>query len=186
MPESIVIRDIHLPEMDPDQMTRIMPQSRAQSRVRWYDLTVTVKNVSDVVPLYVISGVRWVRYDASRRVLFVQFSEHDVPTARRVVGLPSPPPYTVIDPGEEATLTFRLSSPLPFLEESPEGERRPYFVRVPEDVDTIECAVAYGTDPPAPAGDLTSRVVRTHWGDWGTTVQASWEPSREGREESSD
>jgi hypothetical protein len=182
MPESIVIRAIRLPEKDPDQMTRIM----RQSRVRWHDLTVTVKNVSDAMPLYVISEIRQIRYDAIRRVLFVRFSEHDVPTARHTLDLPTPPQYTLIGPGEEATLTFGLSSPIAFLEHSPEGELQQHFVRIPEDVDRIECAVAYGTDPPASAVDLTSREPRKDWREWGTAVQASWEPSREVRKDSSD
>ncbi|MGB7926384.1 MAG: hypothetical protein WCF57_24295 [Pyrinomonadaceae bacterium] len=182
MSESIEIRDIRLTDMASEQMTPVM----AQSGVSWYNLTITVKNMSDVTPIHVMSDIRRIHYDASRRVLLVQLSEHDMPDARRVVGLPMPPRYRVIEPCEEVTLTHPLSSPITFLEELPDGARRPYFVRIAEDVDTIECTVAYDTEPPAPAVDLTSTKVPEQWRGRGATVTASWKPSREDRLDSSD
>ena len=168
MLESIEIRDIRLTDMASDQMTSGM----AQSGARWYNLTLTVKNTSDDTPIYVMSDIRRIHYDASRRVLLVQLSEHDVPDASHFVGLPTRPRYRLIEPREEVTLTHPLSSPITFLEESPHGARRPYFVRIAEDVDTIECTVAYDTEPPRPAVDLASTKAPEEGRRSGTTVTA--------------
>lgn len=182
MPESIEIRDIRLTDMASEQVTPVM----AQSEVRWYNLALTVKNMSDVTPIHVMSDIRRIRYDARRRVLLVQLSEPDLPDARRVVGLPMPPRYRVIEPLEEVTFTHPLSSPITFLQESPDDARRPCFVRIDKDVDTIECIIAYDTEPPTPAVDLASMKRREKGRVRGATVMASWKPPREARLDSSD
>lgn len=182
MPESIEIRDIRLTDMASDQMTPGMAQTGAS----WYNLTLTVKNMSDVTPIHVMSDIRRIHYDAGRRVLLIQLSERNVPDMRRIMGLPMPPRYRVIEPREEVTLTHPLSSPITFLDESSHGARRPYFVRIPEDVDTIECTVAYDTELPEPAVDLTSMEVPEQWRGRGATVTASWKPPREDRLDSYD
>jgi hypothetical protein len=53
-------------------------------------------------------------------------------------------------------------------------------VAIPDDVDTVECAVACGTSPPAQRFNLTSReeAPRAQWKNWGTTVEASLRPPR--------
>jgi hypothetical protein len=170
MPDVIIIRDIRLPKLDSDRMTPVM---RRSGHI-WHVLTVTVENVSGVTPFYVMSDIRLIRFDASRRALLLQFSEHDVPVSRRSLKRPVPPRCTVVGPGEKATLTYRLSSPITFLAEAANCERKSYQIRIDEDVDTVECTVAYGTEPLDRAVDLTSRTVRDHWGAWGTNVQASW------------
>lgn len=174
MPESIEIRDIRLTDMASDQLTPVM----ARSGVRWYNLKLTVKNMSDVTPIHVMSDIRRIHYDASRRVLLVQLSEPDVPDARHVVGLPMPPRYRVIEPHKEITFTHPLSSPITFLEESPDGTRHSCLVRIDKDVDTIECVIAYNTEPPTPAVDLTSMKVSKEGRVRGATVTASWKPPR--------
>ena len=149
----LIITDIRLPQMDAEQMTPAM----RRSEVRWHVLTVRVRNPSDVTPLNVIAEVHRIHYDASRRALLLHFNQRDLAADRPSVCLPWPPSYTVVGPGEEATLSYPISSPIAFIEQSPEGERQQYSVRLDEDVDTIECTVAYAPDPPPPAVDLTSR-----------------------------
>lgn len=173
MPEGLVIKDIRLPELDADLMTPVMRRSRH----RWHVLTVTVHNASDATPFCVMSDIRKIRFDASRRALLVQFSEEAAPSTGQSLKRPVPPRCLVVGPGEEATLRFRLSSPITFLRESADGEGRHYEVRIDQDVDTVECTVAYGTDPPARTVDLNALELLDRWKDWGSTVHASWNPT---------
>lgn len=125
------------------------PPGKAPPDVEWYALEVLVKNTS-ALPMCVISEIRRLRYDAERRLLVVGLTEDDTAETRGVVDLPEPPSYTVIEPGEQRTLTNRLSSPITWVEESFEGLRRPVHVWIEQDVDTIECVVAYNAEPLAP------------------------------------
>jgi len=183
MQESIEITDVRLTEMAVDQMTPVM----AQSGVSWYRLTLTVRNRSHE-PIHLMWDIRRIRYDAGRRVLVVQLSEHDAPNESPMVGLPMPPRYRVIGAREEATIVHPLSSPITFLETSADGARRPRYVRLAEDVNSIECTVAYETEPPPPVIDLTARKVPDQWRGRGTTVTASWKasPSRKERKKTSE
>lgn len=169
MPEAIEITDIRLVEMSADEMTRVM----AQSGVSWYRLTLTVRNRSNE-PIHLMSDIRRIRYDAGRRVLVMHLSENDAPNENPVVGLPMPPRYRVLGAREETTIVHPLSSPIAFLEISSDGARRPRYVRLTEDVDSVECTVAYETVPPVPVIHLTARTAPDHWRGSGTTVTASW------------
>ena len=105
-------------------------------------------------------------------------SERESTEPRSVVGLPVPPRYTAVGPREETTLASRLSSPITFLATSPEGGSRPSRVRIAEDIDTIECVVAYNAHPPPTHLNLTAREAPNPWEGWATTVRASSNPSR--------
>ena len=172
MPESIEITDVRLTEMEANQMTPVM----AQSGVSWYVLTLTLRNQSDE-PIHLMSDIRRIRYDGGRRVLVVQLSEHEAPDESPVVSLPMPPRYRAVGAGEETTIVHPLSSPITFLEPSAAGARRPRYVRLAEDVDSIECTVAYEAELPAPVIDLTARKVQDQWRGRGNTVTASWRTS---------
>jgi hypothetical protein len=150
MPNAIEISHIAVSSLAPAEITPTM----ARSEVEWYTLEVSVENTS-ATPLYAISEIRHIHYDAGKRLLIVELSEPDAPESRAVVDLPTPPSYSVVEPGERATLASRLSSPITWVEESPEGQRRPVHVRFGEDVDAVECIVAYNAEPPARV-DLTA------------------------------
>ncbi len=171
MPESIQITDVRLTEMPADQMTPAM----SHSGVSWYRLALTVQNASDE-PIHLISDIRRIRYDAASRVLHVQLSEHDAPEESPVIGPPMPPRYTMIGARDEATIVHPLSSPITFLQTSPVGLRSPTYVRLAEDVDSIECAVTYETEPPPPVVDLAALRVPDREPRPGTTLTASCIP----------
>jgi hypothetical protein len=166
--EPIEITDIRLARMEPDQMTPLM----AQSGVSWYLLTLKLRNRSNE-PIHVISDIRRIKFDEGRRVLIVQLSEHEAPSDTPVATPPLPPQFRLISPGEETTVVHPLSSPITFLEISSDGTRQPRNVRLTEDVDTIECTIAYETDPPAPVVDLTASKIPNRWRGRGTIVTAS-------------
>src|SRR5688500_12925839 len=106
MAETIEIRDIRLTPLEHEQVTRAM----SQSRLSWYSLTVTVRNTSDARPLYVMSDIRKIEYDAGRRALRLLLSEDDPgPERPDIASLPLPPGITTIAPGDEARMTFQLS-----------------------------------------------------------------------------
>jgi hypothetical protein len=171
MPDHLVIEHITLLEVDRE---RITPPMRRHD-VRWHALTVSVKNTSGE-PLYVISEIRHIRYDAARRALVLHFAEHDSPPDSVTNRVPFPPRFTIIRPGETGSLTYQLSSPIAFLERTVEGETQVKHVRIPEDVETIECTVAHAIAPPPQAINLVSAEVPTRWADWGTRVTAAWQP----------
>jgi hypothetical protein len=183
MPDNLEIERVGLPEVDRERMSSVM----RRSGVRWYSLTVSVKNTSEETTLYAISDVRRIHYDASRRALLLHFSEHETPAELQTVGIPLPPRYIAVRPGEAAVLTYQLSSPITFVEQPASGEATMSHVAIPDDVDTIECTVAYGTSPPAQRFNLTSReeAPRAQWRNWGTTVEASLRPPRMAGQETS-
>ena len=163
MPDAVQIAGMRLTPLDREQITRVM----AQSANAWYDVTVTVKNHSDTT-VYVMSDVRRMHYDGGRRALLLEFAEGDrSETAERISGRPLPPRVTPIAPAEEATVTFRLASPIAFADESPEGGWRPRLIRVPEDVAVIDCAIAYDTTPLPQAVNLASSEPLQEARGWG-------------------
>jgi len=175
MPEAIEITDVRLGEMAPDRMTPAM----AQSGVGWYVLTISLRNRSDE-PVYLMADIRRIRYDDARRVLEVQLSEHEPLGASAGVRPPLPPRYRVVGAGEMATIVHPLSSPITFLE-SPAAiptlttaARARHVVRLPEDVDAVECTLAYETAPPSAAVNLAASEVSSQWRGCGTTVTGVW------------
>jgi hypothetical protein len=68
-----------------------------RSGARWYSLTVSVKNSSDETTLHAIS---------------------------ETVGIPLPPRYVAIRPGEVAVLTYQHSSPITLVEQLAAERRR--------------------------------------------------------------
>jgi len=169
MPDPIEVTDVRLAEMPVGKMTPVM----AQSGVNWYQLTMSLRNRSET-PLHIMTDIRRIRYDAARRALVVQLSEHDMPSESPILGMPAPPRYKEIKTGEEATILHTLSSPITFLETNPDGARRSREVRIPEDVDSVECTVAYETELPRLELNLASRTPRERWQESRTTVTASW------------
>lgn len=178
MPNSIIIQDVRVSELDAEKMTAAMHGTG----VRWHILSVTVKNASDSTSLYVISVVRSIRYDAIRRALVLQFGEHEVRPPKHSLTRPLPAGYAVVAPKDEVTLTHRLSSRINFIENSLEGPMRQYGVHLPEDVDTLDCRVAYSVSPPAADANLTARGARDAGQNWGTIVEASYQLTSPGHE----
>jgi hypothetical protein len=169
MPEPIQIASVRLVEMPADQMTRVM----AQSGVSWYLLTVTLHNPSDA-PVYVMADIRRITYQRERRTLDVRWSEEAPPAERRVLGRPRPPRHLAIPAGAETRLTHPLSSPLTFVDTGAENARQSTYVRITEDVDTIECTIAYQTQPPEPVPDLTALAGRARAHAPSASVMGSW------------
>ncbi|MFD8006989.1 hypothetical protein [Streptomyces mirabilis] len=184
MPDSLVIDNIDFGDVDPEQMTPAM----RRSNVRWHTLTISVSNPSATTPFYVIAEPRRIRYDENQRALIIQFSEHDAPppSTPGPLGVPLPPKHIVVRPGEQSWLTYRLSSPITFLEQTAEGGERQRLVRIPEDVDRIEFTVAYDTDAPPQEIDLTTRGGSGGWENWGKTARQSCVPPRRNGTEASD
>jgi hypothetical protein len=176
MPDSIALREVRLSRLDPDRMTAAM----RRSGVAWHELTVRVHNPSAATTVHVISDVRRIHLDATRRALVVHFGEQGVTAGIRSRERPAPLRTIAVEPGEEATLRYRLSSPMTFLIQSNDGEQRSHTVRLEDDVDIVECFVAYGVQPPRPI-DLTSHEARRPAREWGSTVHASCRP-RSGRQ----
>lgn len=175
MPELIQISSVHVTQMVAGQMTPVM----AQSGVSWYQVSLTVRNRSDH-PIHVMTNLRGIRYDANRRVLILELCEEEKPSERPLVGRPPPPArYRAIGPNEEATITHPLSSPITFLDASPDGTRRTTYVRLGEDVDAIECTMTYERQPPQDAVDLTAARGKVQAPRQGTMLSALWkQPSK--------
>lgn len=168
MVDTVEIADIRLAPLEAKQMTQPM----VHSGNAWYEATLKLKNPS-AVTLYAISSVRRMTYDESRRVLVFELSDHNRGDLDRLVGLPLPPSIEAIAPGAEATVTFRLSSPVVFLEQSSAGQDRPRSIRVPEDVQVIECIVASDATPPPQDKNLASAELPPDTRSWGYTSQRS-------------
>lgn len=168
MADTVQITNMQLTPLDREYMTRPM----VESGHAWYTLALAVENPS-AVTLYAMSGVRRMDYDESRRAMVFELSDHNRVDPERVMGLPPPPPFVAIAPGGEAAITFRLSSPVVFLEESTAGHDRPRFIRIPEDVETIECIVASDVTPPPRDTNLASNEPPPDARGWGHTVQRS-------------
>jgi hypothetical protein len=160
MSDALEITRIAISPLSPDEITPAM----AQHELEWFRLEVSVQNMSDT-PLYVISQIRRIRYDAEQRRLRLEFSDdgptftHDASPERRALSPPLPPQYTVVEPGANVTLTNRLTSPIHRIEKSLEGANHVLQIRLEEDVETIECFVAYSVDPPPPI-NLTATEPR--------------------------
>lgn len=171
MTNELEVSDVKLTEVHPDRLTPAMVQGAAG----WYTLAVTVRNATDS-PLYVISAIRRMRYDATSRVLDVEFTDRPPSEpSRRPASPVRPPPHRRVEPGESVELTFPLSSPIVFLEVSPDGSRQERQVRLLEDVDTVQVRVAFDREPPARV-DLAALRPRDRSGEWrGVTAQA-WRP----------
>lgn len=171
MPTAIEIADVHLTEMTADEMTPLM----AQSGVSWYRLAIPVRNRS-AAPVHVISDIRRYRRDAGRRTLVLELSESPAsePSIRRRV----PPRYLTIEAGGQVTLVHPLSSPITFLSIADDGSRQSTYVRIPEDVDSIECVVSYDTEPPPPAADITAAPTSMLPRKQQRTVTGSWKGPR--------
>ncbi len=172
MPDTVQITNIQLTPLDPEQMTRPM----VESGYAWYTLTLTIENPS-AVTLFAMSSVRRMSYDENRRALVFELSDHNRVESERVAGLPPPPAYEAITPGGNAAITFPLSSPIVFLEESTAGHDRPRFIRIPEDVGTIECIVASDVTPPPRDTNLASDEPPPDARGWGHAVQRSLTPN---------
>jgi hypothetical protein len=174
MASDIEITDVRLTPLPAEEMTPTMKQSSAS----WFTLTVTVKNVSGT-EVYVVTAVQRIHYEASRRTLFMQFSGHELPEQSPIIDLPRPLPVRMIDPGEELAITTRVSSPVTFMQVTAEG-LKPSFVRIPEDVETIVCTVAYDKTPPPREINLASLDPLPDTRRWGTPVARSFKPPRSG------
>jgi len=175
MQAPITITDVRLAAMAAERMTPAM----AQSGVGWYELTLSVRNTADE-PVYLMVDIRRIRYDGARRVLQVQLSEHEPLAALPGSRPPLPPQYRAIGAGATATIVHPLSSPITFLE-SPGpiptltiAARARNLIRLAEDVDAIECTVAYETAPPPPVRNLAAREVARQVRGRGTTVTGVW------------
>ena len=116
MPDQIEITDLRLTPVEAHRMNSAeghqMTPVTAQPGMAWFDLVVTVKNVSESATQYVITDVCRMHYDAARRVLYIDFSEHALPESTSDLGLPSPSRYTAIAP------VRRPRSPLGYLRKS--------------------------------------------------------------------
>jgi hypothetical protein len=168
MPEPVEVTDVRMVEMPSDRMTPAM----AHSGVSWYLLTITLRNRSEA-PLHIIGDIRRIRYDAGQRALVVQLSEQQPPSQNPALGMPAPPRYQEIRAGEETSIVHPISSPITFLETNPDGTRRSREVRLPEDVDSVECTIAYETEQPSVEINLAARMPRERWRESKTTVTAS-------------
>lgn len=166
MADALQIADVHLTPLDPEQVT----ESMMDAAEAWYTLTIVVKNAG-TAPLFVMASVRRMRYDDSRRSLVVELSEHNTGDTRDA-GLPFPPRVVEVAGGGEATITHRLSSPITFIEDVA-GQPRPRFVRIPEDVSTIDCTVAADSSSPPENANLASHEPMQDLRRWGHVVQRS-------------
>jgi hypothetical protein len=165
MVELVEIKDTKLTPVAPDERL-----AETQPRVSWFDLMITLRNASDAGPLYIVSEVCGLRYDAGRRALIVQFSERDAPDRRLSIDLPPPPKYSTVAPDDETAIKYRLASPITFTEVSSDGARTSNSVHIPSDVDVIECAIAYGSTPPPRENNLAALDPLPDRRGWGTTV----------------
>jgi hypothetical protein len=184
MPAQIEITDLRMTPVGA-QRTKAAEDQQLTPIAAGFDLVVTVRNRSESTTQYVITDVCRMDYDAARRLLSIDFSEHAAPESANSLSLPSSASYTAIEPGREAVISSRVSSKLTFLTESPEGRRAASVVRVPEDVDGIECTVAYGTEPPPQRPDLASLEPVPDPRRWGATVARSMKVRAAGRQQSS-
>jgi hypothetical protein len=170
MPDAIEIKQLRLEQLAANQINAAM----ARSTVAWYQFTAAVKNVS-ATPQYVLTEIHRLAYDSKRRTLQVQFSEQDLPAERAVVDVPPPAQYRAIAPGEEVQLGSWLSSPITFMQMTGKGPQTS-FVRIPEDVDAIECTVAYDSEPPLQTFNLAALEPLRDTRDWGATISRSFRP----------
>jgi hypothetical protein len=181
MTGSLIIEQIVLRKAKPERLKSAIQRQD----IRWYDLTVQVKNTSGEATLYVISDIRRIQYDAGRRVLSVNFGEHDTPALSVGDRHAFPPKFVAVRAGETALLSSRLSSPVTFFEQTTETGLKLKHVSISDDVDLIECLVAYDTSPPPQSVNLLARN-ELRGRDWGTTARATWTPSGRSEKEVGD
>ena len=175
MREAVDILEVHLAAMPPADLTPAM----AHSNVAWYVLTISLRNGS-AGPVYLISDIRRIRYDAARRVLEVQLSEHEPLAQGPGVRPPLPPQYRCLGAGEVVTIAHPLSSPITFLDSpaafptAAAAARAWRTVRIPDELAEIECTVAYETAPPSPPDNLAGSEMSRKASGRATTVTGVW------------
>lgn len=137
-----------------------------------FELTVTIANVSNRTQ-YVISDLCRMAYDAPRRVLRIEFSEHDLPDAPRLLKRSPSSRAAAVVPQQEVTMTARVASPLTFPADPKDERGTPSLVHLPADVDLLECAVAYGSSPPPQSANLASLDPPQDARTWGVVLTKS-------------
>lgn len=169
MSEPLEIRELRLHQLEADSITSAM----AAASDAWYELVVSVRNAGGR-SIFVMSEVRRTAYDDGGRSLILEFSERNVPVSphrRRRVSAN----VVEVAAGSDATLAYRLSSPLVF-NYTPEGApTAPRFVRIPGDVRAIRCSVAFDESPPRQNTNLASHLPLEDVRRWGRVVEGTLE-----------
>ena len=167
MADTVAITNLQITPLDPEQMTRPM----VESGCAWYEVTATIESRSSAT-MFVMTSVRRSEYEADRRTLVFDLSEHNQVESPRVSGLPLPPIVEAIRPGAETRVAWRLSSPIVIMELGA-GEDRARFIHLEADVDTIECVVAYSDVAPRLDTNLASMEPPPSLRTWGDVTRAS-------------
>jgi hypothetical protein len=166
MVDALQIADVRLTPLEPHDITEAM----LDIAEAWYTLTIVARNTGST-PLFVMSSVRRLQYDDVRRALVVELSEQSA-VETRDAGLPFPPRVEEVAAGGEVTITYRLSSPITFVD-SASSPPRPRFVHIPQDVATIDCIIAADSTSPPPNEHLASHEPLPDLRRWGHVVQRS-------------
>ncbi|HST66348.1 MAG TPA: hypothetical protein VLM05_14280 [Mycobacteriales bacterium] len=171
MADALRVTDVRLTPLSPEQVTAAMTDAAPA----WYDLTIAVRN-DGAAPLFVLASVRRLHYDDSSRRLLVDLSEHEAGETEDA-GMPFAPRLREVAGGDETTISYRLSSPITVVE-TVGGRLRPRFVRIPEDVDSIDVTVAADTAPPRLQPNLASHEPTGDLRRWGHLARRSLRPGR--------
>ena len=139
-------------EVPPDQVTTS------------YSLTLSVVNETDR-RIHAISELRGIRYEQGARVLSLELIDEEAGSAQ-IAHPPPPPSFVAVDPGAEAKIVIRLMTPIRWIEPSEGGGWRARPVRLPADVERIQCLLAYTEEAPPSFGDLTAGDRRDSHVTW--------------------
>lgn len=169
MPDDLTIAGARLsePRTDPE------PEPERGELRQWIDIEVEVENRSRGKPLYVISSLRSLQYDAATRTLNLGFRELE-PSGDFEPLRFSEPEHTEVRPGGKAKI--KASIPLILKEIIPSPEKG--FEITTSDLSELEhltCVVAFDEAPFFAVPSKSPTEQMREFSKWGKAVELSME-----------